>query len=187
MVDEPTEGTLYGSVVAAPYVANVMETILPYLGVEAVYTEKELANMATKIPNLVGYTVSAARNYCQRNGLQIEFVGPDEGIIRRQYPETGVVVEKNSARILAYTDKETETLTVEVPNVIGKTAAVANQILIDAGLNIRILGTKNYLTGTGATVIEQSVAAGEIVPRGTVVEVTFRYLDDKDFDEYLPH
>ena len=44
MVDEPTEGTLYGSVVAAPYVANVMETILPYLGVEAFYTEKELEN-----------------------------------------------------------------------------------------------------------------------------------------------
>lgn len=187
MVDEPTEGTLYGSVVAAPYVANVMETILPYLGVEAVYTEKELANMATKIPNLVGYTVSAARNYCQRNGLQIEFVGLDEGIIRRQYPEAGVVVEKNSARILAYTDKETETLTVKVPDVTGMTAVAANQVLINAGLNIRILGTKNYLSGTGATVIAQSVAAGEVVPRGTVVEVTFRYLDDKDFDEYLPH
>ena len=186
MVDEPTEGTLYGSVVAAPYVANVMETILPYLGVEAVYTDKELANMATKIPNLVGYTVSAARSYCQKNGLNIEIVGPDEGIIRRQYPESGTVVEKNSARILAYTDKETETLTVKVPNVTGMTAAAANQVLINAGLNIRILGTKNYLSGTGAVVVSQSVAAGEIVPKGTVVEVTFRYLDDKDFDEYLP-
>ena len=186
MVDEPTEGTLYGSVVAAPYVANVMETILPYLGVEAVYTDKELANMATKIPNLVGYTVSAARSYCQKNGLNIEIVGPDEGIIRRQYPESGTVVEKNSARILAYTDKETETLTVKVPNVTGMSAVAANQVLINAGLNIRILGTKNYLSGTGAVVVSQSVAAGETVPKGTVVEVTFRYLDDKDFDEYLP-
>lgn len=186
MVDEPTEGTLYGSVVAAPYVANVMETILPYLGVEAVYTDKELANMATKIPNLVGYTVSAARSYCQRNGLNIEIVGPDEGIIRRQYPEEGTVVEKNSARILAYTDKETETVTVKVPDVTGMSAVAANQVLINAGLNIRILGTKNYLSGTGATVISQSVAAGEVVPKGTVIEVTFRYLDDKDFDEYLP-
>ena len=186
MVDEPTEGTLYGSVVAAPYVANVMETILPYLGVEAVYTDKELANMATKIPNLVGYTVSAARSYCQRNGLNIEIVGPDEGIIRRQYPEDGTVVEKNSARILAYTDKETPTETVKVPDVTGMSAVAANQVLINAGLNIRILGTKNYLSGTGATVISQSIAAGEVVPKGTVVEVTFRYLDDKDFDEYLP-
>ena len=183
MVDEPTKGTLYGSVVAAPYVANVMETILPYLGVEAVYTEKELENMATKIPNFVGYTVSAARNYCQRNGLDIEIVGADDGIIRRQYPESGTVVEKNSARVLAYVDKETETLTTKVPDVTGMSAVAANQVLINAGLNIRILGTKNYLSGTEATVISQSVAAGEVVPVGTVVEVTFRHLGDKDFDE----
>ena len=107
----------------------------------------------------------------------------DEGIIRRQYPEEGTVVEKNSARILAYTDKETETATVKVPDVTGMSAVAANQVLINAGLNIRILGTKNYLSGTEATVISQSVAAGEIVPIGTVVEVTFRHLDDKDFDE----
>lgn len=183
MVDEPTKGTLYGSVVAAPYVANVMETILPYLGVEAVYTDKELEKMAVTVPNFVGYTVNAARSYCQRNGLSIEFVGPDEGIIRRQYPESGTVVEKNSARILAYTDKETPTETVKVPDVTGMSAVAANQVLINAGLNIRILGTKNYLSGTGATVISQSVEAGEIVPRGTVVEVTFRHLDDKDYDD----
>ena len=183
MVDEPTKGTLYGSVVAAPYVANVMETILPYLGVEAVYTDKELENMATTIPNFVEYTVSAARNYCQRNGLNIEIVGADEGIIRRQYPEKGTVVEKNSARILVYVDKETETLTTKVPDVTGMSAVAANQVLINAGLNIRILGTKNYLSGTEATVISQSVAAGETVPLGTVVEVTFRHLGDKDYDE----
>ena len=183
MVDEPTKGTLYGSVVAAPYVANVMETILPYLGVEAVYTENELKNMTKTIPNLVGYTVSAAKSYCQKLGIDIEIVGADEGIIRRQYPEGGTVVEKNSARILAYVDKETETLTVKVPDVTGMSAVAANQVLINAGLNIRILGTKNYLSGTEATVISQSVAAGEVVPVGTVVEVTFRHLGDKDFDE----
>ena len=183
MVDEPTKGTLYGSVVAAPYVANVMETILPYLGVEAVYTENELENMTKTIPNLVGYTVSAAKSYCQKLGIDIEIVGADEGIIRRQYPEGGTVVEKNSARILAYVDKETETLTVKVPDVTGMSAVAANQVLINAGLNIRILGTKNYLSGTGATVISQSVAAGEVVPLGTVVEVTFRHLEDKDYDE----
>ena len=60
------------------------------------------------------------------------------------------------------------------------TALAANQTLINAGLNIRILGTKNYTSGTGATVIAQSVAKGTEVPRGTVIEVTFRYLGDQD-------
>ena len=84
---------------------------------------------------------------------------------------------------MAYVDKETETLTTKVPDVTGMSAVAANQVLINAGLNIRILGTKNYLSGTEATVISQSVAAGEVVPVGTVVEVTFRHLGDKDFDE----
>ncbi len=183
MVDEPTEGTLYGSVVAAPYVANVMEKILPYLGVEAVYSDRELANMTVTVPSFLHWTVSAAESYCRKNGLNVEFIGGDEGIIYKQYPEAGTVVEKNSARILVYTDRAIETETVTMPNVTGMSAAAANQVLINAGLNIRILGTKNYLAGTGAVVVEQSVAAGESVPRGSVIEVTFRYLDDRDYDE----
>ena len=188
MVDEPSTGTLYGSVVAAPYVANVMETILPYLGVEAVYIDKELEMMAVKIPNFVGYTVSAARNYCQRNGLQIEFVGADDGIIRRQYPESGAVVEKDSARVLAYTDKQAEAVTAKVPNVVGMSAAAANQVLVDAGLNIRIRGNKNYLSGSDK-VTYQSVTAGELVPLGTVVEIFFGNEEDynKDWGSDLLH
>ena len=84
---------------------------------------------------------------------------------------------------MAYTDKETPIETVKVPDVTGMSAVAANQVLINAGLNIRILGTKNYLSGTGATVISQSIAANEIVPRGTLIEVTFRHLGDKDYDK----
>ena len=34
IVDEPTKGSLYGSTVAAPYVSDALEKILPYLGIE---------------------------------------------------------------------------------------------------------------------------------------------------------
>ena len=34
IVDEPTKGSLYGSTVAAPYVSDALENILPYLGIE---------------------------------------------------------------------------------------------------------------------------------------------------------
>lgn len=191
MVDEPSEGTLYGSVVAAPYVANVMEVILPYLGVEAEYSDKELEKMAVKIPNFVGWTVSAAENYCKRNGLQIEVADPEapkDSIIRRQYPESESVVEKDSARILAYTDRNAEIATVEVPNVEGMTAAAANRVLIDAGLNVRIRGNKNYLTGN-SQVTSQSISAAELVPRGSVVEIFFGDKEDydKDWDSDLLH
>jgi hypothetical protein len=56
-------------------------------------------------------------------------------------------------------------------------------MLKQMGLNIRIEGTKNYLSGTGPKIISQSIAPGEEVPIGTVIEVTLRYLDEKDYDE----
>ncbi len=34
IVDEPTKGSLYGSTVAAPYVSDALENILPYLGIK---------------------------------------------------------------------------------------------------------------------------------------------------------
>ena len=65
------------------------------------------------------------------------------------------------------------------------TAVAANKVLVNAGLNIRIRGNKNYLTGD-SKVFSQSVTAGEIVPIGTVVEVVFKNDDeeytDKDYD-----
>ena len=36
IVDEPTKGSLYGSTVAAPYVSDALENILPYLGIKPI-------------------------------------------------------------------------------------------------------------------------------------------------------
>ncbi len=180
IVDEPTRGTLYGSTVAAPYVANVMETILPYLGVEAVYSEAELQKMTVKVPDCKYYRGTVAKRQCENAGFRVEFVGSPDGVIYKQYPEAGTVVEKNAGVIVFYTDKEASEENVKVPNLVGMTAAAANQKLIDAGLNIRIQGTKNYLSGKGPTAMTQSIAPGTVVPRGTVIEVTFLYGDDKD-------
>lgn len=179
IVDEPTSGVLYGSVVAAPYVGNVMERILPYLGVEAVYSDAELEKMTAKVPSLLGWSVSAAKKQ-YGNKFEFKIVGDPDGVIRRQYPEAGTVVERASGVVILYTDKGAEIETVSVPNVTGMSAQAANQTLINAGLNIRIKGTKNYLSGTGCVVISQSVAPGEVVAKGSVVEVTFRYLDAVD-------
>lgn len=186
IVDEPTKGSLYGSTVAAPYVGNVMESILPYLGIEAEYTEDELKKMTVTIPSVQQWTVSAAKKQCASLGIEIEIIGDENSIIKKQYPEAGTVVEKSGSRIIVYTDKSEEAETVMVPDVTGMTAVAANRVLIDAGLNIRIEGTKNYLSGMGPRVISQSVAKGTEVPRGTVVEVNFRYLDEDDIgDGYL--
>ncbi len=184
IVDEPTKGSLYGSTVAAPYVGNVLETILPYLGVEAVYSEEELEKKVCTIPDMKYRSVSTAKNYCANRGITLEIVGDENDIIYRQYPEAGTIVEATSARIIAYTDQEAEDEMVKVPDLVSQhtTAMAANKMLVNAGLNIRIYGTKNYMSGTGPRVIEQSIAPGTMVPRGTVVEVTFRYEGEEDYD-----
>ncbi len=185
IVDEPTKGVLYGSTVAAPYVGNVMEGILPYLGVEAIYSEKELEKMTVTVPDVTTWSVSAASKLCKEKGITLEVIGDPKGVIKRQYPEADTVVEKSAARMIVYTENESEEPMVKVPDLIGSgtTALAANKILTDAGLNIRIVGTKNYMSGTGPKVIKQSIAPGTMVPRGTVVEVTFRYEEDDDYDE----
>lgn len=182
LVDEPTEGTLYGSVVAAPYVGNLMAQALPYMGVEAEYSEEELTKLALETPTVSYWSVNAAKNFAETVGFEVEIVG-DGNLVLYQTPEAGVKVEPGSAKIVLYTTKESaqNKKTVKVPDLMGMTAVAANGTLANYGLNIKISGTKNYMSGTGAVVVEQFPAAGTEVERGAVIEVTFRYLDDTDY------
>ena len=179
LVDEPTKGFLYGSYVAAPYVANVMRDVLPYLGVEAVYTDKELANMALETPSLVGWYATVAQTTAESLDFRVEIVG-EGSVVRAQSPAPGTTVESANAKIILYTDRDPEKSLVKVPDVIGKTAVTANELLANHNLNIRIEGTNNYLSGSGAVAISQSHTPGSEVEPGTVITVTFR---NKERDE----
>ena len=179
LVDEPTKGVLYGSVVAAPYLANLMRDILPYLGVEAVYTEKELANLAREVPSLVGFYDTIAQAEAELKGFEVEIVGSGR-VVRSQSPAAYTKVESQNAKIILYTDEEPEKTLVTVPDLLGKSAVSANELLANRGLNIRIEGTNNYMSGSGAVAIEQSHAPGSEVERGTVITITFRNQDADD-------
>ena len=179
MVDEPTKGTLYGSTVAAPYVAKLMETILPHMGVEAVYTEDELAKLAVTVPNLRYYSLNQAQKSAERVGLTLKVVGDGEYVMS-QSPAGGSEIEKENGVIVVYTGDAVAENTLSVPDVSGMSALSANRHLVNSGLNIRIEGTQSYTSGTGAVAVSQSPAAGELVAPGTVVTVSFRYLNETD-------
>ena len=179
LVDEPTKGVLYGSTIAAPYLAGVMRDVLPYLGVEAEYTDKELANLAVEAPSLVGWYTSVAKSQAESMGFEVEIVG-DGSMIRSQSPAPRAVMESRTAKLILYTESDAERTTVTVPDLSGKTAVAANEILANFGLNIRIAGTNNYMSGSGAVAIAQSHAPGSEVERGTVITVTFRNQDADD-------
>jgi stage V sporulation protein D (sporulation-specific penicillin-binding protein) len=181
LVDEPTEGVLYASTIAAPYIGKLLEEALPYYGVEAKYTEEELKNQTVSAPALVQARVPVAVDLAEMLGFEVEIVGDGE-YVRAQSPATGVEVEPGSAKIILYTTDEaaSQKATVKVPNLVGMTAVAANGTLTNLGLNIKILGAKNYTSGKGAVVVEQSIPAGQTVDKGSVIEVTFRHMDVED-------
>ena len=179
IVDEPTVGTRYGSQVAAPYVANVMEAILPHLGIDPEYTEEELANLAIETPSLVYWYPEQAKEYAETVGFEVELVGEGK-FVMQQSPAKGVLVEKKNARIVLYLGDAEPQNDVSVPDLIGKTAVAANQLLVNAGLNIKLEGSSTHLAGTSAVVISQSHAPGELVGRGEVITVVMRYVDEEE-------
>lgn len=178
MVDEPNKGSVYGSIVAAPYVANVMASILPYLGIEAVYTEKELENLTKTLPNYVGWSVADAKQSMGYLGIDYEVIGEGDKIVKMA-PAGGSGVRKDG-KVYLYAGELQNSDNVKVPDVMGQSATIANHMIINSKLNINITGTTNYETGAGAVVVSQSPAAGESVPKGTLVTVEFRYLDGTD-------
>ena len=62
LVDEPTDGTYYGGVVASPVFAQIMSQAAPYFGITPEYTEEELANMSTPVPAVEGLSVDDAKS-----------------------------------------------------------------------------------------------------------------------------
>ncbi len=172
MVDEPMNGSVYGSVVAAPYVSKLLSFVLPYLGVEAQYTEEELKRIEISLSNYVGASKEATVADLKWRGIQYTIVG-DGDTVTAQVPAGGSTIFKDTGKLILYTGEETPKNTVTVPDLVGKTAEAANRLLVNAGLNVAITGATN---GDTATVISQSHAAGEVVPAATLVTIEVRHL-----------
>ena len=179
MVDEPKRGNLYGSTVAAPYVGAALESILPYMGVQASYTQEELDNMAVRVSGYKGWSVSYAKSVIEQSGLKVVVVG-NGNVVTAQQPASGSYIEKSGGSVVLYAGGAPEE-NVTVPDLMGKTAALANGTLVNLGLNVKIEGTPHYLTGNEEiVVVEQSIPAGTKVAKGTVITITFRYVGKDD-------
>ncbi len=175
MVDEPSRGVLYGSVIAAPYMGSFLENVLPYINVERDISQDN----SVRVPYLTGLTLEDAMLTAE--GYEYEVIVKGDGqYVTNQVPRGNAEIDRTNKVITLYTGDAAEELTVTVPDLVGKGAFAANQILANAKLNICIEGTDNYTSGAGAVVIEQSIAPGTKVSPGTVVTVTFRYLDKDD-------
>lgn len=176
IVDEPMKGAVYGSVVAAPYISNLMATILPYMGVEQQYTEEDLASLDVLISDYVGGSPQAARDDLALRGLECEVIGEGD-VITSQFPTAGSTMRAENGKVIIYCGESAPRETTVVPSLYGMTADAANKMLLNANLNVKITGATN---GSSATVISQSPEAGTEVEVGTIVQFELRHLDMTD-------
>ena len=179
LVDEPTVGSKYGSVVAAPYVSALLDSILPYMGYEANYTEKDKEYEQISVDNYIGLDIEAVEEQLKNEKIAYEIVGDGPTVIT-QMPRENSLIYKNSGKIILYTDTDTEQRTEIVPNVIGKSPAVANALLINSGFNVKIKGGHSFKYGQGAVVVSQEYCEGTQLARGTVITIEVLYTDEGD-------
>lgn len=174
LLDEPKGDKYYGGVISAPVNGKIMTDILPYLGYEPSYSESELANLATTVPEMVGDTVDNAKAKLSSAKLQYQIQGKGEKIVR-QLPEAGNRILSGGVVVL-YTE-ETDDKTVTVPDLTGLTATEVNKKAAQSGINVEFSGNT---TSGGLKSYRQSIDAGTSVNAGTIVTVYFR--DDSAVD-----
>ncbi len=174
VVDEPQNGT-YGSMVAAPYISAFLTNALPYLKYQACPGEAETS---VTLSDYIGISKKEATNSLKKLGLDYRVIGKGDTVLS-QVPHPGTELNLKLGCVILYTEEGQEEY-VTVPKVVGLDAQTANTLLLNAGLNIQILGVQNYYLGQSAVVVYQSVESGLKVKRGTAIGVTFLHTDDKD-------
>lgn len=169
---EENGGYTGGNAVAGPYFAKMMEEILPYLGVEAQYSEEEYAALDTVAPTVAGLTLEEAYEKLESAGLSYTVIGEEDGgaaTVTAQVPESGGAVPKDG-KVVLYTEGYDESSTyVTVPNFVGYDVTNASYLASINGLQISVSGSAS----STAEATSQSIAEGEQVKNGTVISLYF--------------
>ena len=166
--DAPLAGNYYGSQVAAPVFASIMSEVLPYLNVVAQYTDDELQKIDTTTGSYTGMSVTDATTTANADGFNVTVKGEGNTVLA-QNPPTGASIPMGGTVVL-YTDQESSSEKVAVPNFEGFSVSDANYLAAEAGVNVSVTG---QVSSAESTAISQSIPEGEEVAPGTVITVNF--------------
>lgn len=161
-----------GNAVAGPFFSAMMKEALPYLGVEAQYTEEEYKQLDLVSPSVKGQTLEEAYQALEEMGLSYTVIGDDSdssNLVSEQIPQSGENVPKGG-KVVLYTSGYEEEGMVEVPDFTGYDLVNANYVASVNGVQISVGGGSAM---NGGLVGTQSIEAGEMVKTGTVITVTF--------------
>lgn len=168
IVDEPNEDS-GGGALCAPIAAQVIEQTMHELNIEPKYSEKEQKLLSVKTPNVIGKSVSAAKNTIEGASLKVKVVGSGKKVLR-QSPNSNSTIPTGGVVVL-YTDNN-KSKTVKVPDFKGLTISEANAKASAAGLNIELRG--NNLSSANVVAYSQSAEKGSKAEIGSVIRVSFK-------------
>ncbi len=185
LLDEPNGAAHTGGTIAAPVCRTVLSNVLPYLGIDTIYSTKDVELLDVQAPNAVGQTVDRAKAMLNDKELKGRVIGSGDVVIA-QIPREGQSLPKGSTVVLYTLSEEERAEALEnadegdsepwlrmttVPDLTGMSPSQANKAVTNANLNIRYAGT-GY-NSTAGLVVGQSIQEGESVAQGTVITVEF--------------
>ncbi len=157
----------YGSVTAAPYARQILEEILPYLGIPRTAAGATQAP-GVQVKDVCGMEVAEAKKALAAQGLLCEVVG--EGpLVTGQLPYAGSTARAGDQVMLYTYDTNAPGAEdmVAVPDVMGYSMVEASRILRSRGLDMEIVGS--------GLARKQIPAAGSYVPKNTKIQVEFEF------------
>lgn len=170
---DPKGNSHQGSQVAGPVVKQILQEVLPYVGVasNSISNTSTSSNTSTKtaiLPDVTNKTISEAKKLLSDSGFNVKITGDeDENItlIVDQMPKPGVTLLEDST-IYLYTSNNNVRTTTTVPDFKGMSYAQVLNSIQAANLNIIIDGSGKVVT--------QDIAAGKEVEKGTAIKITLQ-------------
>ena len=171
VVDEPTTSVKYGSVVAAPYVGALLETVLPYLEYKS-----NAETDYVKIDSYIGGSTEDAKAALSALGIKYEVIGIGD-TVREQTPDGETIIDPARGSVILYTSV-TEDVSVTLPDFRGMSVYDAN--ILASRLGLIVVFTSEYTLDGTSIVIDQYAPAGSNVKKGSTIKLKTVYSDFND-------
>ena len=171
LLDNPSSKSgifVSGGNMAAPVVGHILSEVLPYLGIQPVYTEEEKKSLDIAVPKLAEKSIENATELLESMGLTVRVVGNGTAVTDQLPAPNATVAPKSQIILYAGAPKPIDLVTV--PQLYGKTFQEAKRALESLGLFIKSGGTLSE--SPDAVVSTQSIPISEQVAAGSVIEIT---------------
>lgn len=141
----PKGSSHQGGQLAGPVVAQILSEALPYLGVASATTGTSNSSYSTvALPDLKNKSLQDAKTTLEAYGFNVKISNSEDmsAIVTNQMPKPGVSLIKNNSTVYLYTNSDSATTSVTVPNFKELTASEAISKAKANNLNVLLEGSR---------------------------------------------